>query len=97
MFPPPRVSPQEGPLRPKALRRNVFSKSGAVYGGDAEDVLMRVTRLPPLLGKARELCIEALHLGGIDDKAIFESAQKVYEEALVNEKSEGSLSDPDRL
>jgi hypothetical protein len=51
---------------------------GAVYGGDAEDVLMRVTRLPPLLGKARELCIEALQLGGIDDKAIFESAQKVY-------------------
>lgn len=70
---------------------------GAVYGGDAEDVLMRVTRLPPLLGKTRELCIEALQIGGIDDKAIFASAQKVYEEALANEKSEGGLSDPDRL
>ena len=70
---------------------------GAVYGGDAEDVLMRITRLPPLLGKARELCIEALQIGGIDDKAIFASAQKVYEEALANEKSEGGLSDPDRL
>lgn len=70
---------------------------GAVYGGDADDVLVRVERVPPLLGEARELAIEAVELGGVDDRAIFESAQAVYEEALASERAEGGFGDPDRM
>ncbi|MGD9668399.1 MAG: esterase/lipase family protein [Hyphomicrobiaceae bacterium] len=70
---------------------------GAAYGGDASDVLVRVERAPPQLDGVMELAIEALELGGVDDKAIFESAQKVYEEALANEKAEGGFGDPDRM
>lgn len=70
---------------------------GAVYGGDADDALVRVERVPPLLGGAQELAIEAAELGGVDDRAIFESAQVVYEEALANERRAGGFGDPDRM
>ncbi|MGE0857166.1 MAG: hypothetical protein AB7L18_13860, partial [Hyphomicrobiaceae bacterium] len=70
---------------------------GAAYGGDGADHLVRVERLPPPLAVVREARIEALNLGGIDDKAIFESAQGVYEEILAGEGGEGGVVDPDRM
>ncbi|MCB1519513.1 MAG: hypothetical protein KDJ37_02935 [Hyphomicrobiaceae bacterium] len=70
---------------------------GAAYGGDGPDHLARVERTPPALDAVLEARIDALNLGGIDDKAIFESAQGIYERLLAGEPSDGSFGDPDKM
>jgi len=70
---------------------------GAAYGGDASDHLVRVERTPPALRDAHEVRIEALHLGGIDDRAIFESARDIYDEIVTADAVEGGFGDPDKM
>ena len=44
-----------------------------------------------------ETRIDALNLGGVDDQAIFESAQDIYEKVLAEEATEGGFGDPDKM
>lgn len=70
---------------------------GAAYGGDARDALVGVSRTPPPLKSVTEARIDAQNLGGIDDKAIFESAQGIYERVIADEAEEGGFGDPDKM
>lgn len=70
---------------------------GAAYGGDGRFKLTGVTRTPPYLSNAKESRIEALNLGGIDDKAVFVSAQKLYDDFVRNDRADGGIGDPDKL
>lgn len=70
---------------------------GAAYGGDARDALIGVTRTPPPLPSVAETRIDATNLGGVDDQAIFSSAQDIYEKVLAEEATEGGFGDPDKM
>jgi hypothetical protein len=71
---------------------------GAAYGGDAAYVLQGVDHLPPYVDQARELRLEAVNLGGIDDEAIFVAAHKLYSSVVAAERAEdGGLADPDAM
>jgi hypothetical protein len=41
--------------------------------------------------------IDVVNLGGVDDKAIFESAQDIAQCALANDAEEGGFGDPDKI
>lgn len=68
---------------------------GAAYGGDDAFHLTGVSRVPPVVPSVRELRIAARDLGGIDDRAIFEAAHKVYDGIIATE--EGGIGDPDLM
>lgn len=68
---------------------------GAAYGGDDAFHLTGVSRVPPVVPSVRELPIVARDLGGIDDRAIFEAAHKVYDGIVATE--EGGIGDPDLM
>lgn len=68
---------------------------GAAYGGDARYKLTGVTRLPPYLDGVLEERIEAIHLGGIDDAAVFNAARQLYDGVVANDTPDGGIGDPD--
>ena len=70
---------------------------GAAFGGDGPYKLTAVTRLPPYLPGALENRIEALHLGGIDDAAVFQAARQLYDGVVSNDAPEGGIGDPDLM
>ena len=87
-----------GWLYAKALSHSIHGGVlGAAYGGDSRYKLTSVTRTPPYAAGATESRIEALNLGGIDDKAIFVSAQQLYDGIVAQEDPNAGLGDPDKL
>jgi MFS family permease len=70
---------------------------GAAFGGDGPYSLVGVTRLPPYLIQAREECLEALDLGGIDDAALFVAAQSLYNSVVANDGPEGGIAHPELM
>lgn len=68
---------------------------GAAYGGDDAFNLTGVSRVPPVIPSVRELRIAARDLGGIDDRAVFEAAHKVYDGIVATD--EGGIGDPDLM
>jgi hypothetical protein len=68
---------------------------GAAYGGDDAFHLTGVSRVPPVIPSVRELRIAARDLGGIDDRAVFEAAHKVYDGIVATD--EGGIGDPDLM
>lgn len=87
-----------GWLYAKLLSRTIHGGViGAAYGGDSRFKLTGVTRTPPYLGDITESRLEALNLGGIDEKAIFISAQQLYDGIVANETPNAGLGDPDKM
>ncbi len=70
---------------------------GAAYGGDAAYHLTGVSRTPPVMPSVREMRLEALNLGGIDDRAIFEAAHTLYDGIVAMDEREGGIGDPDAM
>jgi hypothetical protein len=70
---------------------------GAAYGGDAAYHLTGVARTPPTVSPIMEMRIEALNLGGIDDRAIFDAAHKLYDGIVAMDEAEGGIGDPDAM
>ena len=70
---------------------------GAAYGGDSRFKLTGVTRTPPYVPGSNESSLEAANLGGIDEKAIFVSAQQLYDGIVSNDTPDAGLGDPDKL
>jgi hypothetical protein len=70
---------------------------GAAFGGDAQDALIGVDRTPPPLPMVQQARIDVVNLDGVDDKAIFESAQDIYQSVLANEAEEGGFCDWDKI
>ncbi|MGE5266610.1 MAG: hypothetical protein ACM3L9_04505, partial [Deltaproteobacteria bacterium] len=68
---------------------------GAAYGGDDAFQLTGVSRVPPVIPSVNELRIAARDLGGIDDRAIFQAAHKVYDGIVAT--SEGGIGDADLM
>lgn len=68
---------------------------GAAYGGDGQYKLTGVSRLPPYLPGVVEDRIEAIHLGGIDDAAVFNAARQLYDGVVANDAPDGGIGDPD--
>ncbi len=68
---------------------------GAAFGGDGPFKLVGVTRLPPYLVQAREERIEAIDLGGINDAALFDAAQGLYNSVVANDAPDGGIPNPD--
>lgn len=68
---------------------------GAAFGGDGPYKLVGVTRLPPYLVQAREERIEAIDLGGINDAALFDAAQGLYNSVVANDAPDGGIPNPD--
>jgi hypothetical protein len=67
---------------------------GAAFGGDGPFKLVGVTRLPPYLVQAREERIEAIDLGGINDAALFDAAQGLYNSVVASD-ADGGIPNPD--
>ncbi|MGE0767633.1 MAG: hypothetical protein AB7L90_14305 [Hyphomicrobiaceae bacterium] len=70
---------------------------GAAYGGDDAYVLQGVDHLPPYVDRPREMRLEAVNLGGIDDEAIFVAAHKLYSSVVAADTPDGGLADPDAM
>ncbi len=70
---------------------------GAAYGGDAAYVLRGVTHLPPQVPSPRDVRLDAVNLGGVDDAAIFVAAQRLYGAVVARDELEGGLADPDTM
>ena len=70
---------------------------GAAYGGDGAYHLTGVARLPPAVAHVLDMRIEALNLGGIDDRAIFDAAHKLYDGLVAMDEAEGGIGDPDAM
>lgn len=70
---------------------------GAAYGGDGRYTLTGVTRVPPHFPGVVEERIEAIHLGGIDDAAVFEAARQLYDGVVANDSPDGGIGDPDLM
>jgi len=70
---------------------------GAAYGGDASYVLSGVTSLPPHVPSPRNVRLDAVNLGGVDDAAIFVAAQRLYDAVVARDELEGGLADPDTM
>jgi hypothetical protein len=70
---------------------------GAAYGGDASYVLKGVTSLPPHVPSPRDVRLDAVNLGGVDDAAIFVAAQRLYGAVVAKDELEGGLADPDTM
>jgi hypothetical protein len=70
---------------------------GAAYGGDGRFKLTGVTRTPAYLPNVVESRIDALNLGGIDEKAVFLSAQKLYDDIVADDGPNTTVGDPDKL
>ena len=70
---------------------------GAAYGGDAAFHLTGVARVPPAVSPVLEMRIEALNLGGIDDRAIFDAAHRLYDGIVAMDEAEGGIGDPDAM
>lgn len=70
---------------------------GAAYGGDAAYHLTGVSRLPPVVPHVLDMRIEALNLGGIDDRAIFDAAHKLYDGLVATDTADGGIGDPDTM
>lgn len=68
---------------------------GAAYGGDAAYHLIGVSRSPPVIPGAREMRMDAIDLGGIDDKSIFTAAHKLYDGIVAMDEAEAGIGDPD--
>lgn len=73
------------------------SLMGAAYGGDARFRLKHVVRTPPYLPGAEESRIDATNLGGIDETAILNSAQDLYQMLIAQDGAEVGFGDPDKL
>lgn len=87
-----------GWLYAKLLSRTIHGGVlGAAYGGDGRFRLTGVTRTPPYLDGVSESRLEALNLGGIDERAIFVSAQQLYDGIVANETPNAGLGDPDKM
>jgi hypothetical protein len=70
---------------------------GAAYGGDAAYHLTGVARLPPPIPNVLDMRIEAPNLGGIDDRAIFDAAHKLYDGILAMDEAQEGIGDPDAM
>jgi hypothetical protein len=68
---------------------------GAAYGGDAAYHLVGVSRYPPIIPGAKEMRMDAIDLGGIDDKSIFTAAHKLYDGIVAMDEGEAGIGDPD--
>ena len=68
---------------------------GAAYGGDAAFHLVGVSRSPPVVPGAKQMRVDAIDLGGIDDKAIFTAAHKLYDGIVAIDETEAGIGDPD--
>ncbi|SDO33626.1 hypothetical protein SAMN04488061_0923 [Filomicrobium insigne] len=73
------------------------SLMGAAYGGDARFRLTHVVRTPPYVSGAEESRIDATNLGGIDETAILNSAQDLYQTLIAQDGAEVGFGDPDKL
>ncbi len=71
--------------------------AGAAYGGDAAFHLVGISRSPPVIPGAREMRVDAIDLGGIDDKAIFNAAHELYDGIVAMDETEAGIGDPDVL
>ena len=70
---------------------------GAAFGGDGAFRLVGVTRLPPYAINAREERIEAVDLGGINDAALFDAAQGLYNSVVASDAQDGGIPNPDMM
>lgn len=70
---------------------------GAAYGGDAAFHLTGVTRTPPVIPGVQEVRLAAVNLGGVDDRAIFNAAHRVYDGIVTLDEGEGGIGDPDAM
>lgn len=68
---------------------------GAAYGGDDAFHLLGVARTPPAVRPVLELRLDAMNLGGIDDRAIFDAAHKLYDGIVAMDEPDGGIGDPD--
>jgi hypothetical protein len=68
---------------------------GAAYGGDAAFHLVGVSRSPPVVPGARQMRVDAIDLGGIDDKSISDAAHKLYDGIVAIDEIEAGIGDPD--
>lgn len=73
------------------------SLMGAAYGGDARFRLTHVVRTPPYVPGAEESRIDTTNLGGIDETAILNSAQDLYQTLIAQDGAEVGFGDPDKL
>jgi hypothetical protein len=68
---------------------------GAAYGGDSAFHLIGVSRSPPVVPGSKQMRVDAIDLGGIDDKSIFDAAHKLYDGIVAIDETEAGIGDPD--
>jgi hypothetical protein len=69
----------------------------AIYGSDARFKITGVTRTPPYTPENVGCRLDASNLGGIDEKAVFVSAQNLYDDLVSEDAELSGLGDPDKL